>query len=276
MPRRPTPLNPEDGPKARFAIALRQLRDSAGFDGKPIDSIAAESNIPRSTLYAAMRGERIPTVPVLAVLVRAWHGDASEWLTRRTETEQELERLRLERKPGPWHPAQTVGDALAGMKMIVQRVGEAAAKATSDASLEVDDGSVPPTAHFSFAEMIALPEDVLVSVLVTADDADIQEFWSTLRRRAGQPRLRTISDDANVAFQVVADVMKGFDRTPTRVKAVLRSLRERQKQLDDSWTPNDPEPPESSREEEGAPLPDPFSTDPFLRFDVGDGTAAAD
>lgn len=98
MPRRPTPLNPDDGPQARFAIALRRLRDEAGFDAKRIDSIAAETGIARATLFAAMRGQRIPTVPVLAALVTAWNGDPVWWLEFRTSTEKEIEQLRLERK----------------------------------------------------------------------------------------------------------------------------------------------------------------------------------
>lgn len=98
MPRRPTPLNPDDGPQARFAIALRRLRDEAGFNAKRIDFIAAESGIPRATLFAAMRGQRIPTVPVLAALVTAWNGVPVQWLEFRTSTEKEIEQLRLERK----------------------------------------------------------------------------------------------------------------------------------------------------------------------------------
>ncbi|MET9462436.1 hypothetical protein ABZY05_46815 [Streptomyces canus] len=99
MPRRATPLDPDDGPQARFALALRLLRDRAGFDAKTIESIAAENYIPKSTLYAAMRGTRMPTRPVLAALVRAWNGDPEEWLVRRTETEAEIERLRQQSQP---------------------------------------------------------------------------------------------------------------------------------------------------------------------------------
>ncbi|MFF0092686.1 hypothetical protein ACFYSF_22370 [Streptomyces canus] len=59
--------------------------------------ISAKSHIPRATLYAALSGNRVPTVPVLAALVRAWNGDEAEWLARRTQTEQELEEARLQR-----------------------------------------------------------------------------------------------------------------------------------------------------------------------------------
>ncbi|MEU2588286.1 helix-turn-helix transcriptional regulator [Streptomyces avermitilis] len=71
MPRRPTPLSPEDGPRARFALALRQLRDDAGFDAPPVDVIAAKFGVARSSLHHALRGQRIPSVPTLAALVSA-------------------------------------------------------------------------------------------------------------------------------------------------------------------------------------------------------------
>ncbi|MGW1539748.1 hypothetical protein ACWCPM_05640 [Streptomyces sp. NPDC002309] len=77
------------------------MRDEAGFDAMTIDAIAAERKIPRATLYAAMRGARIPTVPVLAALVRAWNGDPGHWLRFRSETEAEIENLRLSRKGPP-------------------------------------------------------------------------------------------------------------------------------------------------------------------------------
>ncbi|MFJ4716788.1 helix-turn-helix domain-containing protein [Streptomyces sp. NPDC088785] len=95
MPRRATPLSPDDGPQARFAIALRQLRDSAGFDAMTIQAIAARNDMPPSTLHAALRGQRIPSVPVLAALVRAWDGDEAEWMQKRTQVEDEVERSRL-------------------------------------------------------------------------------------------------------------------------------------------------------------------------------------
>ncbi|MGW2447956.1 hypothetical protein [Streptomyces sp. NPDC001675] len=94
MPRRPTPLDPDDGPTARFALALRELRDTAGFGAPTIKQIASLHHIPRSTLYAAMRGQRIPMVPVLAALVRSWGGDETYWMSLRTRTETEIEKNR--------------------------------------------------------------------------------------------------------------------------------------------------------------------------------------
>ncbi|MFE9284785.1 helix-turn-helix domain-containing protein [Streptomyces olivaceus] len=72
MPRRPSHLAQDDGPLARFALELRALRDAAGFDAPSVDQIAARTNIPRSTLFAALRGQRLPTRPVLGALVTAW------------------------------------------------------------------------------------------------------------------------------------------------------------------------------------------------------------
>lgn len=94
MPRRPTHLSPEDGPAARFALDLRALRDEAGFDALTVDAIAARTKIPRSTLYAALRGQRIPTRPVLEAMVTAWGGDPVQWLKRRSSTEAEVEASR--------------------------------------------------------------------------------------------------------------------------------------------------------------------------------------
>ncbi|MFF9901878.1 helix-turn-helix domain-containing protein [Streptomyces olivaceus] len=74
MPRRPSHLAQDDGPLARFALELRALRDAAGFDAPSVDQIAARTNIPRSTLFAALRGQRLPTRPVLGALVTAWGG----------------------------------------------------------------------------------------------------------------------------------------------------------------------------------------------------------
>ncbi|GHG56326.1 transcriptional regulator [Streptomyces griseocarneus] len=101
MPRRLTHLDSADGPLARFALELRALRDAAGFDAPTVDQIAVRSHIPRSTLYAALRGLRVPTRPVLGALVTAWDGDPVEWLMKRTATEAELERERSRRRPVP-------------------------------------------------------------------------------------------------------------------------------------------------------------------------------
>ncbi|MFI6396357.1 helix-turn-helix transcriptional regulator [Nonomuraea sp. NPDC050540] len=95
MPRRPRPLRADEGPTARFALALRELRDRAGAKAPSIDQISVRAGIPRSTLYAALRGQRVPTRDVLASLVQAWGGDEGEWMIRRSAAEAELEAVRL-------------------------------------------------------------------------------------------------------------------------------------------------------------------------------------
>ncbi|MFI9205537.1 helix-turn-helix domain-containing protein [Streptomyces sp. NPDC053048] len=104
MPRRLSHLDSKDGPLPRFALELRALRDAAGFDAPTVDQIAARSRIPRSTLYAALRGRRVPTRPVLGALVRAWGGDPAEWLMKRTAVEAELEAARGARPVGTAQP----------------------------------------------------------------------------------------------------------------------------------------------------------------------------
>ncbi|WP_107104430.1 helix-turn-helix transcriptional regulator [Streptomyces sp. Root1310] len=101
MPRPPSRLTPADGPLARFALELRALRDTAGFAAPSVDQIATRTGIARSTLYAALRGQRLPTRPALSALVTQWGGSETEWLTRRTETEAALQALRAEGEAAP-------------------------------------------------------------------------------------------------------------------------------------------------------------------------------
>lgn len=98
MPRHPRPLDPETGPLAVFALELRALRHRMGPTAPTIDQISAKEQIPRSTLYAAMSGARMPTEDILAALVSAWSGDATAWIIKRAAVLQEigLQRLRDE------------------------------------------------------------------------------------------------------------------------------------------------------------------------------------
>lgn len=89
MARRPI-LDPTRGPVARFAQELRALRDRAGSTAPSVDLISETSGIPRSTLYAALRGTRVPRVAVLIALTQAWGGDEGVWLARRTRLHDEL------------------------------------------------------------------------------------------------------------------------------------------------------------------------------------------
>lgn len=99
MPRRPTPLDSESDPKARFALDLRALRDRMGARAPSIDKISKDMNIARSTLYAALRGTRVPTREVLSALVLSWEGNEAEWMRRRSALEAELGRSSTRPKP---------------------------------------------------------------------------------------------------------------------------------------------------------------------------------
>lgn len=229
MPRRPAPLDPDDGPEARFAIALRKLKDQAGFDAPTIDAIAARSHIPRSTLYAVMGGKRIPSIPVLAALVRAWNGDEVEWLTRRSATQTELEVLRREAV------AQALPDGVPPA-----RVGEAVGK---NHPIEL-----PPEARESVmkaiyghfvdrAEMLEKayrdrPTADLVAQLTSKDpnleygERERAVFWKLLRQRAGAPTIRDIAYGAGgVRHTIVSEVLSGR-HDPVFTRPVLEALRE--------------------------------------------------
>ncbi len=87
MTRRPVALDSDAGPLAAFAQELRSLRDRLGATAPSIDEVSRRENIPRSTLYAALRGQRLPSREVVAALARSWGGDDAEWLARRSAVE---------------------------------------------------------------------------------------------------------------------------------------------------------------------------------------------
>jgi hypothetical protein len=89
MPRRPRHVAREVGPVAQFAAELRELRDHMGDNAPTIDQISIREGVPRSTLYAALKGARLPNRDVVAALVRSWGGDVAEWLTKRSAVELE-------------------------------------------------------------------------------------------------------------------------------------------------------------------------------------------
>jgi DNA-binding XRE family transcriptional regulator len=97
MPVRTRPLDAADGPLARFALELRQLRDRAPA-GRPasVAKVVTESRkaVSRAAIYAALGGRTLPSRDTLAVMVRAWSpgGDAElpAWNERRSKCEQEL------------------------------------------------------------------------------------------------------------------------------------------------------------------------------------------
>jgi AcrR family transcriptional regulator len=103
VPRPQNPLNADGGPLAKFALELRALRDGCGSAAATIDDIADREKIPRSTLYAALSGKRVPTRDVLAALVKHWNGDDAEWMARRSAAEAAMTVVRRSR-PAPAHP----------------------------------------------------------------------------------------------------------------------------------------------------------------------------
>ncbi|CDR01378.1 transcriptional regulator, XRE family [Streptomyces iranensis] len=80
MGRPEKPIDPQDGPVARFAYELRKLRDEAGAPG--YRSMARRTGYSATTLSQAAGGERLPTLPVALAYVRACHGDVEEWRHR--------------------------------------------------------------------------------------------------------------------------------------------------------------------------------------------------
>jgi hypothetical protein len=79
--RQEQPLDPQQGPVARFAYELRDLRRRAG--SPPYRRLAARTHYSASTLAAAAAGQRLPSAAVLAAFVSACGGDPAEWEQRR-------------------------------------------------------------------------------------------------------------------------------------------------------------------------------------------------
>lgn len=191
MPRRPTPLRPDDGPRARFALALRALRDQRGAAAPSIDQISVQQRVPRSTLYAALRGDRIPTRDVLAIIVNAWDGDEAEWMARRSQTEGELERAR--------RAALASAPAPAPANMINHFYGEVHA----------------PSATFGTSQ----------DIRDNRDHRDLVELLQEARATAGQPNLRALSRRAGLGASTLSEMFTG-KRLPTAdtLDAVLDAL----------------------------------------------------
>ncbi|MBL1101543.1 nSTAND1 domain-containing NTPase [Streptomyces coffeae] len=88
MGRPEKPIDPQDGPIARFAYELRKLRDEAGAPG--YRSMARRAGYSAATLSQAAGGERLPTLPVALAYVRACRGDVEEWRRRWEQTDTEI------------------------------------------------------------------------------------------------------------------------------------------------------------------------------------------
>ncbi|MFC5181028.1 nSTAND1 domain-containing NTPase [Actinomadura harenae] len=88
MGRREKPLDPTDGPVARFAFELRKLRDEAG--GITYRAMAAQAHYSTATLADAAAGRRLPSREVALAYVTACGGDPDEWASRWDEVAEEI------------------------------------------------------------------------------------------------------------------------------------------------------------------------------------------
>ncbi|MGV9292359.1 hypothetical protein [Streptomyces sp. NPDC003719] len=221
---------------------MRELRDSAGFGAKTVQAIAAENGIPKPTLWAALRGQRIPSAPVLAALVRAWGGDEVEWARRRTRVESEIEALRRAKPTiGQATPQQLPTDVIMSiLSKIGQQSDEPGGEQTFDqlrAQLlghEPDPEEARQAAIKRRLDRLAAEKTIelnsgngLVAVILSQRKA---VYWDVLREQAGSPSLREISRSVNVNHSTVGSILKGdagYDRQAERVCRYLLERRDR-------------------------------------------------
>ncbi|MGJ6963896.1 hypothetical protein ACSDR0_18485 [Streptosporangium sp. G11] len=201
MPRRPTPLDPQSGPLAAFALELRHLRDQAGGRALSIDQISDREKIARSTLFAVMRGARLPNRDVLAALVAAWGGDQGEWMSRRSavETQLELQRRALSHK-SKWISQE---HRLAYVKPMAIHLGR------------VGDSHVSQTAGIRAA--------------YHSEMATFTQALNNLREEAGRPshrqmakQMQEVSPEGSVSYSTLNNLFTGRAAPPHQ--AVLRTL----------------------------------------------------
>ncbi|MFF8960990.1 hypothetical protein [Streptomyces sp. NPDC014894] len=88
MGRRERPLDPDGGPAARFAHALRTLRGEAG--GLTYRAMARRTHYSTTTLAQAAAGDRLPSLPVALAYAAACGGDLAEWERRWHEADRAL------------------------------------------------------------------------------------------------------------------------------------------------------------------------------------------
>ena len=80
MPRPERPVDPGKGPVQQFAVALRELRRSAG--NPTYRALASRAHYSATTLAQAASGERLPTLAVALAYARACNGDGEQWTAR--------------------------------------------------------------------------------------------------------------------------------------------------------------------------------------------------
>ena len=93
MPRPERSVDPTEGPVARLAVGLRELRRCAGSPG--YRELARRAHYSATTLAQAARGVSLPSLAVTLAYVRACGGDAAEWERRWRAAEAELNPQRL-------------------------------------------------------------------------------------------------------------------------------------------------------------------------------------
>ncbi|GII92902.1 helix-turn-helix domain-containing protein [Sinosporangium siamense] len=91
MPRRESPIT-GNGPLAKFAEALRELRRTAG--NPTYDQLAKEGFFSKSVLSQAAAGHRLPTLAVTHAYVLACGGDRAEWQQRWEDTRRSLAEIK--------------------------------------------------------------------------------------------------------------------------------------------------------------------------------------
>ncbi|MGK3941613.1 hypothetical protein ABK046_24650 [Streptomyces caeruleatus] len=99
MGRRERPLDPTEGPVARFAHDLRKLRQEAG--GPTYRAMAGRAHYSTATLAQAAAGDRLPSLQVTLAYVTACGGDPAEWERRWQQAADEAtEQRRAADDPG--------------------------------------------------------------------------------------------------------------------------------------------------------------------------------
>ncbi|WP_344883078.1 PQQ-binding-like beta-propeller repeat protein [Allokutzneria multivorans] len=88
MPRPERPLDADDSAVARFAAALRELRESAGSPG--YRQLAKRAHYSVTTLSDAAGGRKLPSLAVALAYAEACGGDRAEWERRWREADREL------------------------------------------------------------------------------------------------------------------------------------------------------------------------------------------
>ncbi|WP_405656780.1 DNA-binding protein [Streptomyces sp. RK9] len=87
MGRREKPLDPTDGPVARFAVELRKVRREAGAPSYRV--MAQQVGYSVTALSQAAAGEKLPSLAVALAYARACGADPQEWERRWREVERE-------------------------------------------------------------------------------------------------------------------------------------------------------------------------------------------